>query len=142
MKISKEERARRDGFDYFVSLYQRYGVEAGKRIPEIDEEIERRALTGKPIGVDRQMEKEFANRVQYNCLDTIMVMSMFVLHDKFGFGTKRLERFQDEFTEAGDALVKDYISWGDIRKVLQDETGIETKIRWNGNPIKDEETVI
>ena len=41
-RLSKEEQARRDGIEYFVRLYKSQNI----HIPEIDEEITRRNLTG------------------------------------------------------------------------------------------------
>ena len=133
-RLSKEEQARRDGFDYFVRIYKKQKI----RIPEIDEEIKKRGLVGKPIGLDKTAERDFVNRLRYNCLDTITIMALYVLHDKFGFGYTRLKRFQENFNLTAESLTEDYVSWGDIREVLKKETGIETKIRWNGEPVKDE----
>lgn len=134
-KISKEEQARRDGFEYFVRLYRQQSV----RIPEIDEEIARRNLTGKPIGIDKKTEQEYCQGVRMNTLDTVLIMVEWVLHEKLGFGRIRLNRFKAWFNDAADSLDRDYISWGDIRKALEEETGITTEINWFGQPVKNEE---
>lgn len=67
-------------------------------------------------------------------------MSEWVLHNKMGFGRIRLNRFKEWFNEAAEFLADDWYSWGDLRKTLEEETGIETQIRWFGKPVKNEET--
>lgn len=74
-----------------------------------------------------------------NTLDTVLIMVEWVLHDKLGFGRIRLNRFKEWFNDAADSLDRDYISWGDIRKALEEETGITTEINWFGQPVKNEE---
>ena len=134
-RLNKIEQARRDGFDYFVNLYKRQAV----RIPELDEEIKRRGLTGKPVGVDKQAELDFCAGIRLNTLETVLILTEFVLHDKFGFGRERLNRFKEYFNNAADAMDRDYISWGDVRAVLERETGVKTEIHWFGKPVKNEE---
>lgn len=135
-KISKEEQARRDGFDYFVRLYRQQSI----RIPEIEEEIQRRNIKGVPIGLDKKTEEEYCASIRQNTLDTVLIMSEWVLHNKMGFGRIRLNRFKEWFNEAAEFLADDWYSWGDLRKTLEEETGIETQIRWFGKPVKNEET--
>ena len=135
-KISKEEQARRDGFEYFVRLYRQQSI----RIPEIDEEIKRRNIKGVPIGLDKKTEEEYCASIRQNTLDTVLIMSEWVLHNKMGFGRIRLNRFKEWFNEAAEFLADDWYSRGDLRKTLEEETGIETQIRWFGKPVKNEET--
>ena len=71
-----------------------------------------------------------------NCGDR----KLWVLHNKLGFGRIRLNRFKEWFNDAAEFLTDDWYSWGDLRKTLEDETGIETQIRWFGKPVKNEET--
>ena len=83
---------------------------------------------------------EYCQGVKINTLDTVLILVEWVLHDKLGFGRIRLNRFKAWFNDAADSLDRDYISWGDIRKALEEEAGITTKIEWFGQPVKNEET--
>ena len=47
-----------------------------------------------------------------------------ILHDKFGFGLVRCERFTDAVLELYDSFEKGYVSLEDIHKTLKEETGI------------------
>ena len=54
-----------------------------------------------------------------------MLLTMTVLHDKFGFGTKRMERFLKEYKELLDSYEKGYISPDDLNVVLWEEVGMK-----------------
>ena len=134
-KINKYEQARIDGFNYFVSIYNKQNI----RIPEIDDEIKRRQIAGKPIGLDKQTELEYCKGIQSNLLETVLILVEWVLHTKCGFGKDRLNRFKNWFNDAAYSIDAEYITWGDIRATLMKETGIETEIHWFGKPVKNEE---
>lgn len=57
-----------------------------------------------------------------------MIISLMVLHDKFGYGEKRLNKFIDEYYKQLDAYNTGYVeSIEDFRTVLKEECGIEIK---------------
>lgn len=51
------------------------------------------------------------------------LITLNVLHDKFGFGKKRLDKFQEEYLKVLDSFNNGYISAEDLNQVLWDETG-------------------
>lgn len=54
-----------------------------------------------------------------------MIATLMVLHDKYGFGTVRLERFIDEHKKLLDAYNAGYLDVKDIENTLEEETGIK-----------------
>lgn len=57
-----------------------------------------------------------------------MIISLMVLHDKFGYGEKRLNKFIDEYQKQLGAYNSGYIeSVKDFTEVLKEECGIELK---------------
>lgn len=57
-----------------------------------------------------------------------MIISLMVLHDKFGYGEKRLNKFIDEYQKQLDAYNSGYVeSVKDFTEVLKEECGIELK---------------
>ena len=50
-----------------------------------------------------------------------------MLHDKWGFGNKRLSKFLSQVNDTFDAIEKDYVSLKDIKKVLEEECKINIK---------------
>lgn len=51
-------------------------------------------------------------------------LPVMVLHDKFGFGPVRCERFTDQVLELYDSFEKGYVTLEDIHLALKEETGI------------------
>lgn len=57
-----------------------------------------------------------------------MIISLMVLHDKFGYGEKRLNKFIDEYQKQLDAYNSGYVeSVNDFTEALKEECGIELK---------------
>lgn len=57
-----------------------------------------------------------------------MIISLMVLHDKFGYGEKRLNKFIDEYYKQLDAYNSGYVeSVNDFTDVLKEKCGIELK---------------
>lgn len=54
-----------------------------------------------------------------------ILLSLTVLHDKFGFGRKRIDKFLHEYEELLDSYERGYIVAKDLDDVLQDEVGIK-----------------
>ena len=54
-----------------------------------------------------------------------MLLALTVLHDKFGFGKKRIDRFLKEYNELLDSYSKGYISADDLNEVLLEEVGMK-----------------
>lgn len=58
-----------------------------------------------------------------------MLVTLMVLHDKFGFGKKRLERYMDEFKNQLEAYNSGYIERvQDFEDVLWEECGIRIEL--------------
>lgn len=125
-RLSKEEQARRDGFDYFVRLYKTQNI----RIPEIDEEIKRRGLTGKPIGMDKQTEKDFTLKVQEYTQQAMLTIFIWVLHNKMEFGEKRILRMLGWIWDMTDYINGDWVEFKDLTKTLKEETGVDLHFDW------------
>ena len=57
-----------------------------------------------------------------------MIISLMVLHDKFGYGEKRLNKFINEYQKQLEAYNSGYVeSVNDFTTVLKEECGIEIK---------------
>lgn len=51
-------------------------------------------------------------------------LPVMVLHDKFGFGPVRCERFAEAALELYDSFEKGFVTLEDIHRTLKEETGI------------------
>lgn len=52
-------------------------------------------------------------------------LPMIVLHDKYGWGKKRLSNFMDYVLELYDSFEKDYVALDDLWDTIEKETGVK-----------------
>ena len=70
-------------------------------------------------------------KIKEQLLDTVTILAVATLHDEYGFGAKRCERFIERFNLKAECLVDDMASWDDYIRTIREELGIELTIRKN-----------
>lgn len=125
MKISREEQARRDGMSYALKVALESGVDG------LMFEMKRRGGSLAPCILPQKDLDAFTMKVKENTIDTITALSAYILHDKFGFGNKRIGRFVDCMNEFADSICTDWLTVEDMIGVIKEETGIDLRIRKN-----------
>lgn len=75
--------------------------------------------------IKRKAVKETVDRVSREAFERMMVLSLLVLRDEWGFGSKRMERFIDRLSELIEDVSEGRLSMDDIVDALEDELGIE-----------------
>lgn len=116
---------RREGMAYALRIAEKDGLDGLK------EEIEKRKITGLDLNVSHKEMEEATQQMRNMMMDTIMSFSMGILHDEFGFGHDRLQRFMDRFEAGAELLNSGAITWQQIIENTQETTGINLKIRRN-----------
>lgn len=123
-KMREYERGREDG----LLLAQRIVREGG--IGALDKEIKFRGCTGihtslasKDLDVASQKIKEMA-------LDVFLVLGIAALHDCFGFGQKRCQRWKDKIDEGADIILDDMATWKDYTDSIKEELNLDLEVRW------------
>lgn len=76
-------------------------------------------------GMKRKTVKETVDRVSREAFERMMVLSLLVLRDEWGFGEKRMERFMDQLGTLVEDVSEGRLSMDDITATLEDELGIE-----------------
>lgn len=127
-KRDQREQARREGIAYCVRFLENHNND----IEALKADAKARGAYNIPVGLAKEDVDEFSGRVKMSILDSVLVMSMLVLHDEFDFGAKRLNQFKARFNEKAECLEGEYTTWEDTLGILQDECGIQLNIRWNG----------
>lgn len=72
--------------------------------------------------------KSVAKRV----IPLVLYTSLMVLHDKYGFGRKRLGDFTEEVFNLYEAIDKKFVTFEDLVEAIEKETGV--KISGDGDP--------
>ena len=132
-RISKEERLRQEGMAQAYRIAQTRGIDGLKK------EIEIRKLTGIPVGISPSALEESVRRIKENTIDTVNILTAMTLHDEFGFGAARIERFRKRFDFKTECLMEDYVTWLEMIDALKKETGLEYAIRMNDKDVKHKE---
>lgn len=106
-------------------LRGRGGIEA------LEREISFRGITGIHTSLAAKDLDKASQKIKEMTLDTFTILSIAALHDAFGFGQKRCQRYMDKVAEGADLLMDDLATWPDYIKSIKEELGMELEIRWN-----------
>ena len=117
-KLSKEEVARYSGANWLIEYAKKNGLEAAEK------ELEMRGARNIPLGVNKTDLHKFEVEEKRNTIATILLMACATLHDEYGFGYDRMNRFINRFNTKTECLVDKYVDWEDIQQTIQEETGL------------------
>lgn len=76
-------------------------------------------------GIKRKTVEETVDKVSREAFERMMVLSLLVLRDEWGFGEVRMERFMDQLSELVEDVSEGRLSMDDITATLEEELGIE-----------------
>lgn len=122
---NKEMQARSEGMAYALRIAREKGIE------ELEKEIKFRNLTGISLNLSRKDLNQASEKIKEMTMDTFTILTVAVLHDEFGFGEKRCQRFIDRMNQKADCLIDDFCTWDDYIRTIKDELNLNLQIRWN-----------
>lgn len=123
--INKEMQARTEGMTYALRIAKEKGLE------ELEKEIKFRNLTGISLNLSRKDLNKASEKIKEMTMDTFTILTVAVLHDEFGFGEKRCQRFIDRMNKKAECMIDDLCTWDDYIKSIKEELNINLHIRWN-----------
>ncbi len=124
-KMKEYERGREDGLDLAYRIVQQGGIEALKK------ELKFRGVTGIKTSLAAKDLGKAGEAIKEMTLDTITILALAVLHDDFGFGEKRCQKFMDGMDRGAQFLAEDLATWPDYIESIKEQMGIDVTIRWN-----------
>lgn len=130
MGRNKEEQARMEG------MAQALRIAKTKGIAGLEADLKMRNITGLPCAVSRAAMDECIMNIKYNVIDTFTILVAYTLHEKFGFGKTRLNRFIHDFNFQAECLDEDYCTWEDQIEILRQECGLDLSIRKNDKDVR------
>lgn len=71
-----------------------------------------------------QAKRSAANQATDQVIKLMLALPVYVLHNDWGFGQVRCERFMTQVLELYDAYQRDYVTMDDLLQVLADEAGV------------------
>lgn len=124
-KMREYERGREDGLDLARRIVKEGGLEA------LERECRFRGVTGIHTSLASKDLDKASQKIKEMTLDTFTILSVAALHDAFGFGEKRCNRFIEKINEGAEYLMDDLATWDDYINEIKDRLGIDLRIRWN-----------
>lgn len=79
-------------------------------------------LTGDQV---EKIKNDAAREAMDVAFMAMLSLPLITLHDKFGFGKQRLEKFADGVLEEWKCFDEGYVTIDDLKKILERETGIK-----------------
>lgn len=127
---SKEEQARLQGMSYALRVAKEKGIDG------LEEELKRRQAYNIPIRISNKELQEFTDNAKNMMLDTILILASVTLHDEFGFGHDRLNRFKERFNFKAECIGDSFTDWQNQIDILKEECGLEYSIRFNDKNVR------
>ena len=116
---------RMEGMSYALRIAEKDGIEG------LREEIQKRNITGLNLNVSHK-ELEIATEQMRNMMfDTFMAFTIGILHDVWGFGPDRTQKFMDKFGEGVELMNQGVITWEQIIDNTYDAVGKKLVLRRN-----------
>lgn len=122
---NKEMQARTEGMAYAMRIAKEKGIE------ELEKEIKFRNLTGISLNLSRKDLNTASEKIKEMTMDTFTILTVAVLHDEFGFGERRCQRFIDRMNQKAECMIDDFCTWDDYIQTIKEELNLELQIRWN-----------
>lgn len=124
-KMREYELGREDGLDLAYRIVKDGGIEA------LEKELKFRGITGIHTSLAAKDLNKASEKIKEMTLDTFTILSIAVLHDAFGFGQTRCQRYMDKMNEGAEYLVDDLATWDDYIAGIKEQLGMDLEIRWN-----------
>ena len=118
-------RGRNDGLAMALRIVESEGIEGLRK------EIRFRNISGIHTALAKKELDQATVKIKEMTLDTMVVIAIATLHDEFGFGQQRCQRFMDRMELKAGCLVDDLATWPDYIQSIKDEIGLELSIREN-----------
>lgn len=115
-------QGRNEGISFALKIAKEKGIDA------LENECKFRNLTNMPSQVDKVAAERAIEEIKARVLDTVLIMSIAVLHDEFDFGSLYCSRFKERFNKKAECLADEYVTWADYTEMIEEELKIELTI--------------
>ena len=123
-KLDARMEGRNEALVFALEIVKKGGVEA------LEEEIRKRGLSGYNILVPHKEIEKWRSQITQRTIDMVLAIGCLTLHDAFGMGAVRLQRWLDRFFAKTRCLIdpKCGVDTTDYLQVLKEETGLTLTI--------------
>lgn len=129
-KMREYERGREDGLLLALKIAEQDGIEGLRR------EIKFRGATGIHTSLASKDLDKAADQIKRITRDCFIVLSVAALHDAFGFGQTRIQRFINKFNEGADYLDQGLATWQDYISEIKEQLNLTLDIHDGERPLE------
>lgn len=123
-KLKEYRRGRADGLLLALAVVREGGVKA----------LEKEILMKGRMGVDTSLTmKELdvaSEKIKEVAIETLRIASVSILHDMFGFGQSRCQKFMGAFDKMTDYLKNGWTSWMEVIDHIKEDLNLEMPDTW------------
>ena len=123
-KLKEYRRGRIDGLLMALTIVRDGGIEA------LVKEIETRGKMGINTALCMKELDVASNTIKNVAVETIRIACVSILHDKFGFGQTRCQRFVNAFDKLAEYLDKGWIVWMDLIDQIKKDLKLDMPDTW------------
>ena len=124
-KVDLYTQGRSAGMLLALQIVKESGVEG------LEKEIRFRNVSGINLQVTSKELDKAADAIKRQTIATVSLLTLSVLHDRFGFGPKRAAEFWKWFDSRAENLMGDIASWHDWYEVVKKELKLDIPIHYN-----------
>ena len=116
---------RMEGMAYALRIAEKDGIEG------LREELLKRNITKINLNVSHKELEKATEQMRNMMFDTFMAFTVGILHDVWGFGPDRTQKFMDKFQEGAELMEQGVITWDEIIENAYEVVGKKLAIRHN-----------
>lgn len=123
-KLDQYMQGRTEGMELALRIVKDKGIE------ELEKEIKFRSTSGISLNVTSKELTAASENIKEMMLKTFTVLSIASIHDVFGFGKKRCQKYMDRMNEGVGYLMQDMATWEDYANAIKEQIGIDFDVCW------------
>lgn len=121
-KMREYERGREDGLLLALKITEQDGIDGLRK------EVKFRGATGIHTSLASKDLDKAADQIKRITRDCFIILSVAALHDTFGFGQARVQRFINKFNEGADYLDQGLATWQDYIDGIKEQLKLTLEI--------------
>lgn len=75
-----------------------------------------------------RLHDDAMTQVSRKVIPVILLTSLMVLRDKYGFGRKRLSDFAEQVFDVYEAVDREFVTFDDLAETIEKETGVRLSV--------------
>lgn len=103
------------------ALLRAYQLVKAEGIEALEAEIRMRNITGIHTTLMNKELDACTEHIKHVLFQTIRIASISILHDRFGFGQERCQRFLKEYEKLAVYLDSGWVKWADLITTIKDD---------------------